>query len=417
LTSDATPGFPFPDCPGVRPPEQYARLLTEPGLPRVLLSSGAEALLVTRHADVKAVLSDDRFSRESFRGRPMFARSPDSLALAVSDPPTHTRRRQAVAQAFTARQARLQTPRLRELAAQALDDMAGRAQPVDLVEEFTVPFALRVITELLGVPFADGHLLRPLMATMMSFSRYSPEEVAGAHEKAQGYFSNLVTLLQTEIDRGRPGSDLLTRLLTAPAEERLSRREIVVFGSGALMAGFETTANQLAMCVLLVLGEPGLAGRLRADPPALARAVEETLRWSSLIRTGGAAHVAVEDVRLGDVLVRAGEVVVPITDAANRDAAVFGDPELFDPDRADNPHLAFGHGRHYCLGAPLARTELQVGLAALLERFEDLRIAVPAADLRWREGMFIRGLRELPVRWGDGPGRGVSGSDVGSART
>jgi cytochrome P450 len=395
------PDFPFPDRPGVRAPEQYARLLTEPSLPRVLLSSGVEALLVTRYADVKAVLSDDRFSRESFRGKPMFARSPESLALAVSDPPVHTRRRQAVIQSFTARQARQQAPRLRELAARALDGLAGLPQPADLVEGFTIPFALGVIAEMLGVAFDDAQRLRPLMSTMMSVSRYSPEEVAAAHKSAQGYFSDLVALREAEIDQGRPGTDVLSQLLSAPVEERLSRQEIVVFGSGSLMAGFETTANQLAMCVLMILDRPGLTDRLRGDQTALERAVEEMLRWSSLLRTGGAAHVALEDVRLGDELVRAGQVVVPLTDAANQDGSVFEHPELFTPDREHNPHVAFGHGRHLCLGAPLARAELQIGLAALLERFADLRIAEPPGGLRWREGMFIRGLRELPVHWDD----------------
>ncbi|MEV7013067.1 cytochrome P450 [Streptosporangium sp. NPDC051022] len=399
MTGTAPRRFPFPEGPDVRPPREYEELLGRPGLPAVTLSNGSDALLVTRYAEVRAVLSDDRFSRASFAGRPMFARTPESLALATSDPPLHTRRRRAVLQAFTARRAREQTPWLRALADDLLDELATRARPADLVEAFTVPFALRAITEMLGVPAADRARLRPLVDRMMSAGRFAPEEVAAAHEEAGRYFAGLVALRRAEIARGEAGRDLLTELLTAPEPERLSLKEIEVFGAGLLMAGYETTGNQLAMCALTVFGDPALADRLRARPDALAPAVEEMLRWSSLVATGGAPHVATEDVRLGETLVHAGQVVVPLTDAANRDPAVFADPGRFAPGREDNPHVAFGHGRHFCLGAHLARAELHVGLGALLRRFPDLAVAVPAGELVWRRGMFIRGLRELPVRW------------------
>ncbi|GLW68384.1 cytochrome P450 [Kitasatospora phosalacinea] len=412
MSSEALPGFPFPACPGARPPARYAQLVAEPGLPRVLLPSGVEALLVTRYEEVRTVLSDDRFSREAFPGRPMFARSPESISLAVSDPPVHTRRRRAVLPDFTARQARRLAPRVRELAERASDGLAALPQPADLVEGFTAPFALSVVTELLGMPAADGQRLRPLMAAMTSVGGRTPEEVAEAHRQVQEYFADLVDQHVARIAAGRPGADVLSRLLTAPQDGRLSRREVVVFGAGTLMAGFETTANQLAMTVLTVLRRPGLAGRLRSDPAALERAVEETLRWSALIGTGGAAHVALADVRVGEVLVRAGEVVVPLHDAANQDAAVFERPEVFDPGRTDNPHLAFGHGRHLCLGAPLARTELRTGLAVLLDRFPDLRPAGPEESLRWREDAFIRGPLALPVRW-DAPSRPAAGGGAG----
>ncbi|MEU1736388.1 cytochrome P450 [Streptosporangium sp. NPDC020145] len=391
--------FPFPEGPDARPPKEYEELLGLPGLPEVTLSNGRQALLVSRHAEVRAVLSDDRFSRAAFSGRPMFARTPESLALATSDPPVHTRRRRAVLHAFTARRARQQTPWLREVAGELLDDLEKGERPVDLVDGFTVPLALRVITEMLGVPWADRTMLRPLVDRMMSAGRFAPEEVAEAHAESRRYFTALVAARGEEIAAGRPGPDLLTELLTAPEEERLSVEEIVVFGAGLLMAGYETTGNQLAMCVLTVLQDPALAARLRAEPDALAPAVEEMLRWNALGSTGGAPHVATEDVRLGETLVRAGQVVVPLIDAANRDPGMFAEPGRFDPAREVNPHLAFGHGRHFCPGAHLARAEIHVGLGALLERLPGLTLAVPAEELVWRRGMFIRGLRELPVRW------------------
>ncbi|MDH6108796.1 cytochrome P450 [Kitasatospora sp. MAP12-15] len=393
--------FPFPQGPGIGAPTAHEQLARTPGLTPVTLPSGLPAQLVARWAEVRTVLSDDRFSRASFPGHPLFARSSESLALAASDPPLHTRRRQAVRALFTARAARRLEPELRRLAEQALDRLVTLPQPTDLVEEFTVPFALRAITGLLGVPPEDEPWLRPRVDRMMSTTRFTAPQVATAHQEAREYFSELVERREREIAAGTPGADMLTALLSAPEERRLSRAEVVVFGAGLLMAGYETTSNQLAMCALVLFGEqgPGLADRLRAQPGALPAALEELLRLSSLVATGGAPHVVTEDLVLGSTPLRAGEVVVPLTDAANLDAERFAQPTAFDPDRADNPHLAFGHGRHYCLGADLARAELRIGLSALLERFDGLRVDAPARGPRWRQGMFIRGPEQLPVRW------------------
>ncbi|MEY9854840.1 cytochrome P450 [Catenulispora sp. GAS73] len=400
---DEPPAFPFPHPPSSRPPARFAEMTAEAGLPRVVLSNGASALLVSRYADVRAVLSDDRFSRASFTGKPMFARSNASLALATSDPPVHSRRRQAVAGEFTARRARETAPWLRELAASGARRLRTLAQPADLVEEFTVPFALRTATEQLGLPYDDAVTLRPAMAVMMSFGSHTAEEVAAAHAEVHGYFGDLVARRLADAAAGRPSEDLLSRLLLGKGADRLSHEEVAVFGSGLLMAGFDTTSRQLAMAVLMVLRDPALTARLREQPGALTPALEEILRWSSLIATGGAAHVALEDVRLGDVLVPAGEVVVPLAAAANQDASVFAEPDRFDPGREDNPHIAFGHGRHYCLGAPLARLQLEVGMTALLAEFPTLRLAVHEDQIRWTAGQFIRGPLALPVRW-DGAG-------------
>jgi cytochrome P450 len=397
--------FPFPEVSGEQPPPAYRELLDQPGLPAVVLTDGTEALLVSRHAEVKAVLSDDRFSRASFTGRSMLARSPESRALSTSDAPLHTRRRRAVLPAFTARRAKQLTSWLSALAEQLLDTLVAMPQPVDLVANFTVPFTLRTITNMLGVPSADEGFLRPLVDRMMSTNRFAPEEVAAAHATTAGYFENLVSVRQHEITEDEPGPDLLTGLLRSADPDRLSRKEIAVFGASLLMAGYETTSNQFAMCARMVFSDPLWANELRRTPDAVGTAVEEMLRWSSLLATGAAPHVATADIWLGDTLVRAGQVVVPLTDAANLDPAVLDDPERFRPDRADNPHLAFGHGRHFCLGAHLARVELQVGLSALLSRFDQVTIAVPAEDLVWRRGMFIRGLAELPVRWSTAHGQ------------
>jgi cytochrome P450 len=401
MSATALPRFPFPECSGVQPPPDYA-LLGRSGEPAdALLSNGYQASLVAGYEAVKTVLSDDRFSRAGFHGKPMFARSPESLALVTSDPPGHTRRRRAVMPAFTARRVRGLTPWLDRLARSILADMAARRSPADLVGAFTVPFTMRVIGELIGIPSGDHARLRPLVDMMMSTTRFTPARTAAAHEEAHRYFSALVARREAAIaSRGGPHApDLLTALLTRPGCERLSREETVVMCAGLLMAGYETTSNQLAMCAFMLFGDPGLVRLIRAKPSAMTTVVEEMLRWSSLIAIGGVPHVATEDVPLGRTVIRAGQVVVPLTDAADLDESVFADAGLFIPERAANPHLAFGYGRHYCLGAHLARAELRAGLTAMLSTFADLRLAVPPEQVRWRRGMFIRGPEELPVRW------------------
>ncbi|MFG2296175.1 cytochrome P450 [Streptomyces sp. NPDC048603] len=399
--------FPFPPAADVRPPARYGELLATGAPYPVRLTSGRPALLITRHEDVTTVLGDDRFSRAGYAAlaRPLLARDADSLPLVTADAPQHTRRRRAVLPAFTTRRVRDLRPRLEQLADGLLDTLTAGAGhgTADLVGGYTVPFALRVICEVLGVPFADGDRLRREVDVLMSTTGHTPEEAASAQARMNDCFTDLVAAKRRAAERGEPASDLLTALVTRPPDDpgrHLTPKEAVALGSGMLMAGYETTGNSFAMCVLLLLRHPGLAARLRAEPALIPGAVEEMLRWSSLNNTGGAPHLVTEDTVLGGCPVRAGQVVVPLTDAANRDPARFEDPDGFDPDRPDIAgHLAFGHGRHLCPGAELARAELRIGIAALLRRFPVLELAVPEDELDWRRTMFINGVWQLPVRW------------------
>ncbi|MFJ8506683.1 cytochrome P450 [Streptomyces avermitilis] len=395
------PRFPFPGLSGISlDPVLLDRYRDEPLVP-VRLANGREALLVTRYADVRTVLSDDRFSREAWANGTLFARKSGALALVTSDAPTHTRRRSRVQSRFTHRKAEEDRPRIARIAAELLDSLqdADAGRPVDLIAEFTTPFPYRVICEMLGVPAADLDRLLPSVTVMMSAGRFSADQAARAHEVMYDYFFGQLAARREAIAAGRPGDDLLTTLLSAPRETRLSDEEIVVFGFGLMMAGGETTASHLAMCVLQVLSTPGLADRLRRDASAVPAVVEELLRWVWFAGTGGQPHVALEDVELAGRALPAGQVVIPLTDAANRDPGVFPDADEFRPGRAPNPHIGFGHGRHMCLGAAHARVELQEGLTAVLERLDHLELAVEPAELRWRDQMFMRGVWELPVRW------------------
>jgi nocardicin N-oxygenase len=377
--------FPFAVPEGLAPPAEYDEL---PRLAPVRLPNGDDAVLATRYDDVKAVLADGRFSRSAYSAPPLFARKSESLPLLTSDPPDHGRRRRAVTHAFTARAARQSRAALEQRARDLLRAMRAAGPDTDLVEAFTLPFPMLVMCDLLGVPAGDRHQLRPWVDAMMSTSGFPPDQVAAAHEQMNAYFTRIVAAKAAE-----PDDDLLSEMLASPD---LSTAEVVTLGSGLLMAGYETTSNQLTTCAYLLLRDPSLAAELRRDPAAV---IEEMLRWTSFNATGGIPHVATEDVPLGDAVIRAGEVVVPLTDAANRDPDAFTDPGRIDAGRRDRAHVAFGHGRHYCLGAHLARAELEVGLVSLLAEFPDLALAVSEDQLRWRQDMFIRGLWGLPVRW------------------
>lgn len=395
----ACPHFPFVDRPGVSLDPEYLRRYRDRPLVPVQLSNGREALLVTRYADVRTVLSDPRFSRQAWAGGTLFARDTKALALVTSDPPLHTRRRRTVQSAFTPHQAELDRARIEAFAEALLDEVERLPSPTDLVAAFTKPFPYGVICDMLGLDRADVATYHPWVDVMMSAGRFGPDAVAEAHKNMYGYFHEQLQRKQANIDAGEPTQDLLTRLLMMPEEERLSLEEITVLAFGMMMAGGETTMNHLAMCVYQVVRDPALADALRRDPQKIPAAVEELLRWVWFAGTGGQPHVALEPVELEGGTIDAGQVVIPLTDAANRDPEVFGDADTFRIDRGSNRHVGFGLGRHMCLGAPHARVELQVGLAALLRRFGHLELAVPEEDIAWRSNMFIRGVWTLPVRF------------------
>jgi cytochrome P450 len=222
--------------------------------------------------------------------------------------------------------------------------------------------------------------------------------VAAAHHAMSEYFTRLVDAIWAGPGPGRCRDGLIAMLARPGPARRLSHDEAVVMAAGLLIAGFETTSNQLAICVYLLLNDRRRWEHLRLNPDAIPDAVEEMLRWTSFITTGGTAHMATEDVPLSAGVVRAGEVVIPLIDAANRDPDVFEEPDRLDLERPENPHIAFGHGRHRCLGAELARTELQIAIGALLDQAPDLALAVADDELPWRRGMFISGIWHLPVR-------------------
>jgi cytochrome P450 len=312
------------------------------------------------------------------------------------DPPEHTRLRKLVARAFTNRRIEQLRPRVAALVDELLEAMEALPRPVDLVEHFSLPLPVQVICELLGVPAADRGTFHTWSDTLMGDWTRDPVKTRAAFEGLSGYLAQLIAT-----KRAAPADDLMSALIAARDEQdKLSERELVMLCLALLIAGHETTANQINMFLLTLLQYPDELARLRADPDAIPQAVEELMRFVQL-GDGGASlpRVTTAEVELGGVTIPAGAAVLPALGAANRDPGVFADPDRLDLSRIENQHLGFGAGVHHCLGAQLARMELQEALRGLLRRMPDLRIAVSDSELRFKPSMIIRSLEALPVTW------------------
>jgi hypothetical protein len=311
--------------------------------------------------------------------------------LLTMDGAEHARLRRKLIGEFTVRRIEGLRPRVEQAVHELLDAMAAGPKPVDLVSALAVPLPSLIISELLGVPDTDHEFFQRHSRAALDVET-SPEQTQRALGELVAYLNDLVAAKQAH-----PGDDLLSRLL---ATSELTPREIGGVGTLLLVAGHETTANQIGLGVLTLLRHPGQADDLRTtdDPAAIKAAVEELIRLATITHAG-ARRVAVEDVRIGDVLIRAGEGVIIATHAANRDPAEFDHADDYDPRRVVNRHVAFGFGPHQCLGQPLARLELQVVHPALLRRFPTMKLAVDPAELSYRDTMPIYGLNELPVTW------------------
>jgi cytochrome P450 len=396
--------YPFPPPPSLyEPSPEFAHVRDERPVAQVTMPDGRTAWLVTGYAEVRQVLVDQRFSRAAASG-------PDALSTGLTiandsilgmDPPEHTRLRRLVARAFTARRVEELRSRAAKLVDSLLDEIETLPRPVDLVEHFSLPLPVQVICELLGVPAADRPTFHAWSDTLMADWQRDPKEVDAAFEQMKAYFAGLIAAKRAE-----PADDLMTALIAARDEQdRLSEHELVNLSLGLLIAGHETTANQINMFVLTLLHHPDEWARLRADVlfdsgDAIPAAVEELSRFVQLGENSvSLPRATTEELELGGVTLPAGAFVLPAIGAANRDPSTFRDADRLDLDRVDNPHLGFGAGVHHCLGAQLARMQLQEALRGLLRRLPDLRVTVPDAQLRFKSGMVVRSLEALPVTW------------------
>lgn len=397
-TADLT--FPLPDAPTLHhPTPALAALREERPVAELRTPDGKTLWLVTRHADARTVFTDPRFSSAAAAepGRPNVGLNVlASQTILGMDPPEHTRLRKLVTRAFTRRRVETLRPKVEQIVADLLDTVERQPRPVDVVRHLSLPMPVQVICDLLGVPVHDRELFQRWTGTLLSDLTLDQAKVMGAFTDMAQYLSGLI-----EEKRKDPGDDLLTALIAArDDEDRLSETEMVGLSVIILVGGFETTANQLSLSLLALLQYPEELARLRADMDLIVTAVDELMRFVQLAGNGGGLiRVTTEPVTLSGVTIPAGEAVVPVPQSANRDATVFENPDQLDITRTTNPHLAFGSGVHHCLGAQLARLELQVALQALLTRFPNVRVAIPDSEVPFRQGSLVRTVEELPITW------------------
>ncbi|MEU7788153.1 cytochrome P450 [Amycolatopsis sp. NPDC049159] len=386
--------YPFNEEAGLDLNEAYAAARAGEGMVRVKMTYGEPAWLATRYADARLVLGDRRFSRAMEKEKDAPRRMPVQRdgGILQMDPPDHTRLRTLVAKAFTMRRVELLRPRVASLASELIADMKAAGAPADLVDAYALPIPVAVICELLGVPVADRPKFRVWSDAALSTSGLTPEEFERNREELRDYMRGLIAE-----HRAAPQDDLMTALIEArDVRDRLTELELVDLCVGILVAGHETTASQIPNFVYALQDQHEHWERLVAEPDLIPAAVEELLRFVPLGAGAGFARYATEDVEVGGVLVRAGEPVLVAVGAANRDGLQFEDAEELRFDRGDNHHLGFGHGVHHCLGAPLARLELQEALRALVTEMPGLHLA---GDIVWKTQMLVRGPRSMPIGW------------------
>lgn len=398
--------LPYTDPAFVADPFPLYRQLRDDGpVRRVVIAGGLEAWLVTRYEDGLAALSDSRLSsdvRDTSDPR-LLKQLPDAEHAAMlgnmvhSDPPDHTRLRRLVSKAFTAHRVADMEPRVQAVTDRLLDAVveAGRA---DLVADLALPLPVTVIGELLGVPVDERHEFQHWTDRMMTRGAEPPDPavVNEAWEHMRAYITELV-----RAKRADPGDDLLSALVSARDEEqRLSEDELVAMVFLLLAAGYITTVNLIGGAVAMLLAHPDQLDLLRRDPGLLPGAIEEFLRYDGPV-SPGIARFAREDVEIAGVRITRGETVLIGSALADRDPERFPEPDRLDITRPDNAHLAFGHGIHYCLGAPLARLEGRIAIGTVLRRLPGLALAVPPAEIPWRPGG-LRGPLTLPVTFTPG---------------
>jgi cytochrome P450 len=370
-------------------------------LTRLALPSGTEFWLATRYDVIRQVLGNaTRFSNRGVGIQvPLQGSASEGAAsggrmtsgfLPGYDPPDHTRLRKLLTAEFTtARMLRLR-PRVAEIVSRQLDAMADAGSPADLVDDFALPVPLLVICELLGVPYADRAEFQKLSKARLDMTRDLSDRVA-ASDAARSYMADLMAR-----QRKHRGDGMLGRLVGEHGDE-IGESELAGVADLLLLAGHESTSNMLSLGTLLLLREPEQLAVLR-DPARVDNAIEELLRYLSVVHTL-VPRRATQDVALDGIEIRAGELVVCSIPAANRDPALGDDLDRVDLTRTAATHLAFGHGIHHCLGAPLARMEMRIAYPALFDRFPGLRLNVAFDEVQFRVFSVVYGLSSLPVAW------------------
>ena len=399
MTTDTTIRYPFHWTPPMQVPDGL-RGLREKALVEVTLPSGDTAVMVTRYKDVRRLFADDRLSKNI--ARPDVARISADNELFTDpeidpDPPNHMRMRGLVTTAFTARRIEVLRPFAQQVTDELLDAMEEGRRPADLNEAFAFPLPIRVICRLLGIPAGDQVRFRRLVDGFLSVTKLPPEEVAECRTGLWNYLGDLIAA-----KRADPGDDLIGGLIKVRDEDdnRLSEHELHFWTQSLLIAGYVTTASQIGTGTAVLLHRRDLVAQLQADYSLVPSAVEELLRTQIMGSSIGTLRYALTDIELSDgTVIEKGSSVLLSEESANMDETVFNDPFTLDIRRRENHHMTFGAGIHYCVGAALARMELQVATESLLRRFPAIRLAVPGEELPRGIGGFMEGFSEIPVTW------------------
>ncbi|MFC4586943.1 cytochrome P450 [Sphaerisporangium corydalis] len=378
------------------PPSELRRWSHEGPLRPMLYADGHVGWLVTGYSAVRSVLGDARFSADPDLVHPQIGRRSIQRFLGKlpglflnQDPPEHTRLRRMVAGHFGLRNMKRLEPTVTRFTSGLLDGMEQGGPSADLVSAFAFPLPSMVICELLGVPYSAHDQFQRQSSEMLSLESRLPQ-VRGAIEGMALYIHDLV-----DRKRAEPGDDLISDLVSTG---ELTKDEITGVAMLLLVSGHETTANMIALGTFTLLENPVQLAVLRDDPALTGLAVEELLRYLSIIHMG-LVRAASEDVEVEGYMIKAGESVTVSLATANRDPRQFAEPDRLDITRPATGHLAFGHGIHQCVGQQLARMEMRIAYPALLNRFPKLRLAVTPEQVATRSDMAIYGVHRLPVAW------------------
>lgn len=387
-------------CPFAPPPEVLG-LVTERPLSRVRIWDGSTPWLVTGYAELKALMSDPRISTDDHQ--PGFPHWNEGMLDMVNhrarsvfntDGEEHSRFRRMMTKPFTVKRVDALRPAIQQITDDHIDAILAGPQPADLVEGLALPVPSLVISEMLGVPYEDHEFFQQHATTGVS-------RFATAEESAKGRVGlarYLIDLIKTKMEN--PAEDMVTELAERVTAGEISMKEAAQIGTGVLIAGHETSANMISLGTLALLENPDQLALLRDtdDPKVVANAVEELLRYLSIIQNGQ-RRVALDDIEIGGHTIKAGEGVIIDLAPANWDPNQFPNPDTLDLTRPARLHVGFGFGPHQCVGQQLARVELQIVFRTLLKRIPSMRLAIPLDEVEFKHDKLAYGLYRLPVTW------------------
>lgn len=401
-TETQLPAFPMNRLSPFALPRELDELRATAPVARAMLPTGRETWLITRYDLVRQILADPRVTANRMHPNwPTHLVLPPggrergvafTRGLIGADPPEHTARRRVLDPEFAFRRVRTMAPGIQRFVDAHIDEILAGPQPADLMPALALPVPSMVICELLGVPATDRDYFHERVTLIVS-RETEPDARLGAIENLHAYLDRLVEKKQQE-----PADDLLTKLLEQSAHDPLLDHELVTgIAIQMLLAGHGTIANMISVGLVTLLENPDQLAALRADPGLLKGAIEELLRYLSLVEAG--FRVASEDIELGGVTIKAGDGLIALAGAANHDERAFPDPDKLDLRRSGREHVAFGHGTHQCLGQNLARLQLEIVLGTVLRRMPGLRLAVPFEELPFKDDTNLYRLYSLPVTW------------------